>query len=146
MLALGLGHPRFPETDLNLILQLISLLIIFVSLYYKKKQKLKLHGTIMGVAVIMHLVSFLLVMGSKFFTYFDFYSTQTSILAVQTAWIHVFPGIIALVLGLFLVTVWAINASNVKDCYNRKRIMDVTLVLWLFSLIFGIITYALFYL
>ena len=146
LLSLGLGHPRFPETDLNLLLQLITLVIIFVSLYYKKKQKLKIHGTIMGIAVITHLISFLLVMGSKFFTYFEFYSTQTSIFAVQTAWVHIFPGIIALVLGLFLVTLWAINTSNVKGCYSRKRIMDVTLVLWLFSLIFGIVTYALFYL
>jgi len=146
LLALGLGHPRFLHTDLNLILQIITLAIIFVSLYYKKKLKLKHHGITMGVAVILHLLSFVLVMGPAFFTYFEFYSTSTSIGAVQTAWLHAVPGAIALVLGLLLVAVWALNSSNVKGCYKRKRIMDVTLILWLFSLVFGIVTYALFYL
>ena len=146
LLALGLGHPRFLHTDLNLILQLITLAIIFVSLYYKRKQKIKRHGTTMGIAVVLHLLSFVLVMGPAFFTYFEFYSGSTSIGAVQTAWIHAVPGAIALVLGLILVAAWAVNSSNVKGCYKRKRIMDITLLLWVFSLIFGIITYALFYL
>ena len=47
---------------------------------------------------------------------------------------------------MFLFVVWALNSSNVKGCFKRKRLMDITLVLWLFSLLFGIITYMLFYL
>lgn len=146
MLAIGLGHPRFLHTDLNLILQIVTLAIIFVSLYYKKKGNFKRHGMTMGFAVILHVLSFIVVMGPNFFNYFDFYSGSTSIGAVQAAWLHAVPGAVALILAIFLVSRWAVNASNVKGCFKWKRVMDVTLLLWVFSLLFGIITYALFYL
>jgi hypothetical protein len=100
----------------------------------------------MGVAVILHVLSFVLVMGPAFINYFEFFSTQTGTMAVQTVWIHGIPGAIAILLGIFLVAKWAVKTSNVKDCFKRKRIMDVTLLLWMFSLVFGILTYALFYL
>jgi uncharacterized membrane protein YozB (DUF420 family) len=145
LLAIGLGHPRFFHTDLNLLIQVITLVIILASLVYKKNGKLKMHGTTMGIAVILHVFSFVLVMGPAFYNFFEFFSTQTSIRAVQTAWLHAVPGGIALLLGIFLVAKWAIQASNVAGCYKRKRIMDLTLVLWIFSLTFGIATYILFY-
>ena len=144
-LSLGLGHPRFFHTDLNLVIQIVTLLIILVSLFYKKKGKLKLHGITMGIAVVLHTVAFVLVMAPPVFQYFSFFSTKTDLLAVQTTWLHALPGAIALLLGIFLVSKWAINASNTAPCYKRKRIMDITLVLWLFSLVFGIATYLLFY-
>lgn len=146
MLAIGLGHPRFIHTDLNLVLQIIILAIIFVSLFYKRKTKFKAHGATMGLAVILQILAFILVMGPTFFNNIDFFSTETSIPAVQTAWIHAVPGTIALLLGIFLVARWAVKASNVAGCYKRKRIMDITIVLWIFSLVFGIVTYVLFYL
>jgi len=146
MLAIGLGHPRFFHTDLNLLIQIITLLIIFLSLYYKKKGKIKIHGSIMGIAVILHTLSFVLVMGPIFSQSFSFFSTETSLRLVQTTWLHAVPGAIALLLAIFLVAKWAIQSSNIAPCYKRKRIMDVTLVLWVFSLAFGIATYALIYL
>lgn len=145
LLAIGLGHPRFLHTDLNLLLQIITLAIIFVSLFYKKKGKLKMHGATMGLAVILHVLSFVLVMGPALFNYYEFFSTSTAISAVQTAWVHAIPGAVALLLGVVLVARWAVHASNVADCYKWKRVMDVTLLLWLFSLAFGIATYVLFY-
>jgi len=146
LLAIGLGHPRFLQTDLNLILQIIILAIIFVSLFYKRKTNFKVHGATMGIAVILQIIAFILVMGPTFFNNFDFFSTSTSIAAVQTAWIHAVPGAIALLLGIYLVTRWAVKTSNVAGCYKRKRIMDVTIGLWIFSLLFGIATYVLIYL
>ena len=146
MLGIGLGHPRFIHTDLNLLTQIITLIIILVSLYYKKKGKIRLHGATMGVAVILHILTFLLVMGPTFSQSFTFFSTETSLLLVQTTWIHAVPGATALLLAIFLVTKWAVQSSNIAPCYKRKRIMDVTLMLWVLSLAFGIATYALFYL
>lgn len=145
LLNIGLGHPRFLLTDLNLIVQIITLVIILISLFYKNRKKFKVHGATMGVAVILHVLSFVSVMGLQFYNYFQFYSTRTDIHAVQTAWLHVVPGGIALLLGIFLIARWAIQVSNVAGCYKRKRIMDLTLALWLFSLVFGIATYVLYY-
>lgn len=146
MLSIGLGHPRFLHTDLNLIIQILTMVIILVSLYFKKKGKLKHHGAIMGIAVVLHALTFFMVMGPIFSESFTFFSTETSLTLVQTTWLHAIPGAIALLLAILLVGFWVINPSNIASCFKRKRIMDITLTLWLFSLAFGIVTYMLFYL
>lgn len=146
MLSIGLGHPRFLHTDLNLLTQILTVAVIFVSLYFKQKGKMKHHGALMGVAIVLHVLTFASVMGPIFFEYFSFYSTSFGDTLAQVTWIHAVPGAIALILGIFLVVIWAVNSSNVAGCYKRKRIMDVTLLLWLVSLVFGIATYVLTYL
>lgn len=143
MLSIGLGHPFLFNTTFNLVLQIITLGLVFLSLFFKMKNNYKSHGTTMGVALILHLLTFLLIMGPIFFEYYDFFSTETSFTYVQTIWLHAVPGAIALVLGTYLVLRWAINASNIGGCIKRKRIMDLTLLLWVFSLAFGIATYIL---
>jgi uncharacterized membrane protein YozB (DUF420 family) len=146
MLLIGLGHPIQFNTALNLAIQIITLAIIFLSLYYKRKNNYKIHATTMAVAVVLHLLTFVLVMGPIFFEFLSFFSTETSLTYVQTTWIHAIPGAIALILAIFLVLRWALNSSNIDGCFKRKKIMDLTIVLWIISLLFGIITYALIYL
>jgi uncharacterized membrane protein YozB (DUF420 family) len=145
MLSIGLGHPFLFNTTFNLLLQIITLGLIFLSLYFKIKNNYKIHGTTMGIALILHVLTFLLIMGPIFFDNYSFFSTETSLSYVQTTWLHAIPGAIALVLGIYLVLRWTINASNIGGCIKRKRIMDLTLLLWAFSLVFGIATYVLIY-
>jgi uncharacterized membrane protein YozB (DUF420 family) len=99
----------------------------------------------MGIAVVLHVLSLIVVMAPSFFQSFEFYSGRIQILGVQTAWMHAIPGGIAIFLGVLLVALWAVKPSNTGPCYKRKRIMDATLILWLISLVFGIATYFLFY-
>jgi uncharacterized membrane protein YozB (DUF420 family) len=146
MLNIGLGHSRFIINDLNLLIQILTLAIIFVSLYYKRKGKMKNHGASMALAVFLHLLTFLIVMGPIFFEYFSYYSSSFGETLAQVTWLHAVPGAVALILGIFLVVIWAINTSNVAGCYKRKRIMDTTILLWMISLVFGIATYVLTYL
>jgi uncharacterized membrane protein YozB (DUF420 family) len=131
--------------DLNLILQIVTIIIIGVAFYYKTAKNYRMHGTIMAVAVILHIISFIEVMGPRFRENLDIFTTATFEPSIQTAWIHIIPGAIALVLGIVLVAAWAFR-QELAGCFRRKRIMDVTIVLWLFSLIFGIATYLLTYL
>lgn len=145
MFGFGLGHPHFLHIDLNLLLQIATLAIIFISLFFKKKGKVKIHGSIMGVAITLHVVSLLVVMGPSLSQSFKFFSNETGIPGVQTMWLHAIPGAIALLLGIVLVGLWAIHPSNVTPCYKRKRVMDVTLLLWVISLVLGLLTYLLFY-
>lgn len=145
MLSIGLGHPILFNTTFNLVLQIITLGLIFLSLYFKMKNNYKIHGTTMGVALILHVLTFLLIMGPIFFENYSFFSTETSFNYVQTTWLHAVPGAIALILGIYLVLRWVIKTSNISGCIKRKRIMDVTLLLWIFSLVFGIATYILIY-
>lgn len=98
----------------------------------------------MGTAVVLHLFSFILVMGPSF-VQSGFFVSGLDFLGVQTAWAHIIPGSLALILGVYLIVVWAVKAKDVAPCYKRKKIMDATIALWLFSLLFGILTYFLFY-
>jgi uncharacterized membrane protein YozB (DUF420 family) len=133
------------QTDINLILQIVMFLIIVIGLFYKNKRKFKIHGGIMGIAVILHILSFLLIMGPSLYENYDFFTTDTSELGVQTTWIHAVPGAIAMIMGIILVGAWALRPSNIAACSRMKRLMDITTLLWLISLIFGITTYMVFY-
>ena len=133
-------------TDINLLIQIISFIILLSGLIYKAKGNFKLHGSFMGLAVFLHLISFLIAMGPSFIGGFDFFTTDTSLTGVQTMWVHAIAGTAALILGIVLVIAWILQSSNVKACIRRKRLMDITALLWTISLIFGIATYLAFYL
>ena len=133
------------NVDVNLILQIIMFVIIVISLFYKNKMKFKIHGLLMGIAVILHVLTFLTVMGPIFFVYLSEFVKYVSYPEIQTTWIHAIPGAIAMIMGIMLVELWALHPSNIALCSRRKRLMDVTVLLWLISLIFGIATYILLY-
>lgn len=139
------GTEAFLQTDINLILQVVTFVVIGISLFYKNKQKFKIHGQTMGIALVLHIITFLAVMLPSFSNAYSYFTEYTSDLGVQTMWIHAVPGAITLILGLFLVVTWALRPFNVAACSKRKRIMDVTVVLWLISLVFGIASYIVFY-
>jgi uncharacterized membrane protein YozB (DUF420 family) len=132
-------------TDINLLIQIISFLLLLTGLIYKAKRKFRIHGSFMGIAVFLHLVSFLLAMGPSFAGGFDFFTTDTLLTGVQTMWVHAIAGAIALILGIVLVVAWILQLSNISACMRRKRLMDITVLLWAISLIFGIATYLAFY-
>jgi uncharacterized membrane protein YozB (DUF420 family) len=133
------------QTDINFILQIVMFLIIVISLIYKNKMKFKIHGVLMAIAVILHVLSLLAVMGPSFAEGYEYFTTATSDLGVQTMWIHAIPGALAMIMGIVLVGAWALRPSNVAACSRRKRIMDITTLLWMVSLIFGIASYIVFY-
>jgi uncharacterized membrane protein YozB (DUF420 family) len=132
--------------DINLILQIVMFLLLIIGLVYKNKRKFRVHGSIMGIAVILHVITFLTVMGPPFLEGFNYFITATSDFRVQMTLAHAVPGAIAMILGIALVEMWAIHPSNIATCSRRKRLMDITTVLWLVSLVFGIATYFAFYL
>lgn len=139
------GTGALLQTDINLILQAVMFIVIVIGLVYKNKRKFKIHGGLMGIAIILHVISFLIVMGPSFSNSYDYFTTTTSALGVQTMWIHAVPGAIAMILGIILVGAWALRPANIAACSRRKRLMDITVLLWFISLVFGIATYIVFY-
>jgi len=97
------GTGALIQTDINLIIQLVMLIVIVVGLVYKSKKKFKIHGELMGIAVILHILSFFAVMLPSFNEGFEYFVTATSELGVQTMWIHAIPGAVSMILGIFLV-------------------------------------------
>ena len=139
------GTGALLQADINMILQVVMFLVVGLGIFYKVKKKFKKHGQLMGVALVLHILSFVAVMGPVFFTDFEGLVTYTAYLEVQTMWIHAIAGAVSMILGTTVVVLWALNPMNIAACAKRKRIMDITTVLWLISLIFGVITYVLFY-
>ena len=84
----------------------------------------------MGVAIVLHLVFFVIAMWPSFSGGFEFFTTSTSLIEVQAMWIHAVAGTIALSLGLFIVIAWLLHVSNIAACFKRKRLMDITFMLW----------------
>jgi uncharacterized membrane protein YozB (DUF420 family) len=140
-----LGTNAVLITDLNLLVQITSFILILVALTYKARGKFKIHGSIMGFAVLLHFITFLTAMGPSFIEGFNFLTSETMVTGVQTLWVHAISGAVSLVLGIFLIVIWVPKASNIKPCFGRKRLMDATAVTWTISLIFGIATYITFY-
>ena len=132
-------------TDINLLIQIISVILVIIGIIYKIKRQLKFHGYLMSIAVLMHLITFILAMGPAFSEGLDFFVGSTDLLGVQAMWIHAITGGIALITGIILILFWIINLSNIAGCSKRKRIMDITSMLWMISFIFGIVTYLSFY-
>ena len=98
-----LGTTASLSIDLNLILQIIMFIIIGVCFFYKRAKNYRMHRNFIGIAVILHLVSFKTMMGPRFRENFNLLTTVTSDLALQTVWIHIIPGATAFVLGILLV-------------------------------------------
>jgi uncharacterized membrane protein YozB (DUF420 family) len=84
-------------------------------------------------------------MAPSFSHAYEYFTTATSDAGVQTTWIHAIPGAAAMILGILLVGLWALKPANIASCARRKRLMDITFLLWLISLVFGIVAYILFY-
>ena len=139
------GTGALIQTDINLIIQIVMFIVIVVGLVYKSRKKFKIHGALMGIAVVLHLISFFTVMLPSFNNSYVYFVTATSDLGVQTMWIHVVPGALSMALGIFLVAAWALRPTNIAGCSKRKRIMDITILLWFISLIFGIASYIIYY-
>ena len=139
------GTRALLQTDINLILQVVMFVIIVIGLVYKNKNKFKIHGGLMGIAVTLHVLSFFALMLPSFNVGIDYFTTATSDLGVQTTWIHAIPGAVAMILGIVLVGAWALRPANIATCSRRKRLMDITTLFWFISLLFGIATYIVFY-
>lgn len=99
----------------------------------------------MGLALILHILSFLFVMLPTFYGGFEYFVTTTSNMSVQIIWIHAITGLIVIFFGIFIVGTWFLNPKNIAACFKKKRLMDITIIFWSISLLFGIITYINFY-
>ena len=140
-----LGTGALLITDLNLLIQIVSFALLLGALVYKARGKFKIHASIMGIALVLHFITFLVAMGPSFVEGIAFLTTETTQVGVQTLWVHAVSGALSLALGFFLVVAWISKKSDVKPCFKRKRIMDATALLWATSLVFGIATYIAFY-
>jgi len=128
----------------NLVLEIIILMVLFAAFALKRKGKFLKHGGMMLVGVVLNILSFVIVMGPALFSLGQngLFDHPGRLYFVTLA--HAGLGGTALVLGVFLVASWHLQAST-QNCMRRKKIMRLTFVLWVLALILGILFYMLLY-
>jgi uncharacterized membrane protein YozB (DUF420 family) len=143
---MGIFNPNAPfSVDLNLLIQIIIFAILIISLVFKSKKNYAKHGTGMGIALALNTVSVLLVMVPSLFSMQSLLQDLATSFALATA-SHAILGILAEILGAYLLATWISNRRDVKTCFKNKRIMDATIFFWLIELILGVYVYAMLYL
>jgi len=126
-------------TDLNLLLQIVVLIILFVGLKFgrtKTKDSLRTHGRLMTLMVILNLVGTLTVMIPSFVLSFSYVLEEQSRLGFPLISVHALFGAIATILGITLVF---------KKFGNVRLWMRFTITVWLITLVLGFFIYLVYY-
>ncbi|MGE5533725.1 MAG: hypothetical protein ACM3UL_02085 [Ignavibacteria bacterium] len=129
----------------NLVIQIVVLILLGYGYILKKNLKFRQHGIVMSISLILHFIMAMIVMIPSFVLavireYIIPYPSGTpSIVSL----IHVVLGSIALTFGVWIVGSWRFS-KNFQGCFNRKKYMKKTLVVWCASLVFGIVLYGIF--
>jgi len=134
-----LGTRAELPSDLNLLLQIIIIVLLFVGVKFAKEKTqsgLKTHGRIMTIVVVSNAVAILLVMGPSFVKNFGAVLTEASIIGFPLTLAHALFGSVAEILGIIFVF---------KKFGNVRRWMRLTTTVWLIASALGIIFYVQYY-
>lgn len=124
-------------------LQITTLILLLLSIGIKRMRKLALHGVTMLGAVILNFSSFVLIMLPSLLRT-EIIRTQPAHTVSIATLVHSSIGLIALILGVWLVASWHLR-SSFADCFRNKRLMRLTTVLWLIALMIGFLLYYILY-
>ena len=129
--------------QINLSLQIATLVILFASLILKRKRKYFAHGATMLTAVILNALSFLLVMMPSLST-LEILKTQPLHWFSLATLAHAGLGAITIILGAWIVAAWHLQPSN-QNCIRKKKLMRLTLMLWVIVFFLGFVLYTVLY-
>jgi len=131
----------YGESTISLGIQMLVLGLLISAIFLKSQKKYRQHGVLMLSAVALHWISILIVMIPSFATFFGAPSTVNFADAIVIATlVHVLAGLIAAVLGVWLVSSWRLRA-DLQTCFRKKRVMDITFGLWSLAIVLGIVLY-----
>jgi len=125
-------------SDVSLVLQIVVLALLLTGLGFRLKKMFRYHGATMLSAVVVHIATILAVMIPSFLNFAPAI-TLTSTISLITL-IHVVAGVVALILGIWIVASWRFQQS-IANCIAKKNVMRVTYTLWLIAVVLGIILY-----
>jgi uncharacterized membrane protein YozB (DUF420 family) len=123
---------------INIIVQILTLLLMGLSMVFMKKRRYTWHGDVMLLALIINGLLLIAHMGPSLIYLFDepFYVAVLGI-------IHAVIGTTAEILGSWVAGTWAYGRSETKYCSIKKGIMRKTLTLWLVTFALGLVFYVL---
>ncbi len=130
----------YVESTVSLGIQIVVLCLLIGAVFLKTHKKYRQHGIVMFSAVVLHIVSILAVMVPSFRAYVGPGVINFSDLWAIVTLVHVSAGFMTALLGIWLVGSWHLK-TDVQGCFKKKRFMDVTLILWMLSIVLGILLY-----
>jgi hypothetical protein len=124
----------------NLVILIGVLLLVGLSIFFEKKRKWIWHGNTMLLVVM---ITGLLVIAHMGPSLVRIFGEEFDVVALAGI-VHSIFGIVAVVLGIWLVGMWAyVQSSETRYCAERKELMWKILVLWLIALGLGALYYVL---
>jgi hypothetical protein len=130
----------YVESTASLGIQIVVLCLLIGAVFLKTHKKYRQHGIVMFSAVVLHIVSILAVMVPSFRAYIGPGVINFSDLWAIVTLVHVSAGFMTALFGIWLVGSWHLK-TDIQRCFKKKRFMDVTLTLWMLSIILGILLY-----
>lgn len=118
----------------NLYLQVLFLVVVFVSVGLQKQNKLRLHGVTMLAAVVLHLISVIIVTIPSYINLPPLMAEGDLGAVYITVFVHGIIGILTTALAVWIVTSWHLRQS-LKYCAPKKNAMRATLILWVLMVI-----------
>ena len=125
--------------QVNVVFQIAITIILLASISLKLERKYVLHGMTMLIAMVLNVLSFLLVMLPSLLGLVIIRTQPLHVVSIA-ALIHACVGAVSIVLGLWIIVLWHLQSST-KNCVKRKKMMRLTLILWLLALAVGIVLY-----
>jgi uncharacterized membrane protein YozB (DUF420 family) len=129
-------------SDIALFLEIAIVIALLLGRFrFARKKKFAAHGYVMAFAVCLHVISVLLVMIPSLAVSLDLLFTDFFSPAILITWIHVPLGTLTLILGAYLIIEWRFRPVS-ATCQRRAKLMRPLWLLWVFTLILGLIIYA----
>jgi hypothetical protein len=129
----------------SLIIQVVVLFLVLYGYRLSRRLKFRQHGVVMATAVFVQLAAVFAIMVPSFIVaVFPHYIVAHPLKLVSVVSLfHEVTGALAFALGVWFVGSWRFR-KNFKGCFNRRKPMVVTIVIWVAALIFGIALYTIF--
>jgi uncharacterized membrane protein YozB (DUF420 family) len=124
----------------SFVIQLVVLSLLLGGVWLKATKKFRQHGIVMLIAVVLHAVMIIAWMMPSFNLFISPGSINLTDMLTVSIFAHAITGIVATIFGIWLVVAWRLKA-DIKTCFAKKRVMLVTITLWLIALVLGIILY-----
>ncbi len=130
---------------IGFIVQIVVLALLIYGYWQYKRLVFKRHGKIMACATVLHLIANICSYDPFFFPRCNpsIYCSACFWARIPLSLIHVPLGISAASFGVWFVVAWRLQ--GLKGCFNRKRKMLLTMIVWLVSTLLGMALYAFFY-
>jgi uncharacterized membrane protein YozB (DUF420 family) len=130
-------------SDLNLLLQIVIIIILFAGFFYtKRKIRYDVHGKIMGIAVFLNLLSLIFVMVPGTVGGLSSLASRITQPVILLTFFHKVLGGLAEILGIIFIII--LRPCGSKLIKNTRYLMITTFTLWIMAFLLGAIAYIIF--